>query len=583
MHMNGEDVGEFDSPIKSEDFNGYSSQQDLTRPRFTEAQIDAIRVFGDELEVPKGQVLFRRGDRNIDFYLVLDGMIDVFETDSAGKHHVFLQHQRGNFAGELNMFNSRKCLVSGIAAQKTRLIRVNRKQFKRMLVAEPDIGSIILQTAVYRRLAFIRLGMAGIVLIGEPRDPDTLRIRRFLEGNNYPHRILSPHDLSPEGKADIMQYLGLRSSDLPVVWDSKERIYKNPPLTDLAISLGLQEEPLSGQVYDLIIVGAGPSGLAASVYAASEGLDTLLFETLIPGGQAGTSSRIENYLGFPHGVSGLELATLAVLQAQKFGAQIAVAQTVRRITQDQTRGFEITLKDQSHIYSRSVIVATGAKYRKLSVPGYERFEGRGIHYAATPMEAQICAGEEVVIVGGGNSAGQAALFLSQSASQVHLIVRAETLSSTMSKYLSERIMASGKIKIYYQTEIQDLAGEKALEHITWRCSKTGRVWRKSAQNLFVMIGAVPNTEWLQGCVALDKNGFILTGKARPDGSSASLYETSVPGIFAVGDVRSDSVKRVASAVGEGSAVVQWVHKYLNSQGAMAKIFVNQAIRRNPAA
>ncbi|MFL5812177.1 MAG: FAD-dependent oxidoreductase [Bdellovibrionia bacterium] len=569
--MDLEDEGKFGSPIKPEDLNDPGYQQDLVRPVLTDTQIEAVRTFGEEIELDEGRVLFRRGDRNIDFFVVLEGVVDVYETDSAGKHHVVLVHQHGNFTGELNLFNSRKCLVSARVSRKARLICVKRKSLRRMLVSEPEIASILLQTAVYRRLAFIRLGMAGITLIGDYRDPSTLRIRRFLVGNNYPHRIVSPDAPSPDGKSSIMESLGLRSSDLPTVWDSKERVYKNPTVTQLAIELGLQEEPLSGQVYDLIIVGAGPSGLAASVYAASEGLDTLLFETLVPGGQAGTSSRIENYLGFPHGVSGLELATLATLQAQKFGAQIAVAQTVTNISQDSERKFKITLKDQSNIYSRSVIVASGAQYRKLDLEGYERFEGRGLHYAATPMEAQLCTGEEVVIVGGGNSAGQAALFLSLSVSRVHMLVRGETLSSTMSSYLAERIKASYKIKIYYETEIKELSGDNSLEQVTWQCSRRHEVWQRPIQNVFVMIGAVPNTEWMQGCVELDKNGFILTGRVRPDGSRASPYETSVPGLFAVGDVRAESVKRVASAVGEGSVVVQWVHKYLSAQVPVASV------------
>jgi thioredoxin reductase (NADPH) len=319
-------------------------------------------------------------------------------------------------------------------------------------------------------------------------------------------------------------------------------------------------------VYDLAVVGAGPAGLAAAVCAASEGLETIVFESRAPGGQAGTSSRIENYLGFPMGISGQELAARAQIQAEKFGAHFAVATQVTDVKRNENREFEFHLSDRKVVRARAMIVATGATYRKLDVSGYHQYEGRGIHYAATPMEAQLCEGEEIVVVGGGNSAGQAAVYLSQSAAMVHMLVRGKSLTSTMSRYLIERIEASNRIRLYYETEITRFSGFKALEGVEWKTSSTGQSGMHPIRTVFVMIGAIPNTDWLKKCTALDSNGFVITGRAK----AGSPYEAGEPGVFAVGDVRAGSVKRVESAVGEGSMVLQWVHQYLAELRAQAE-------------
>lgn len=536
-----------------------------TFPVLSDHQIDAIRPYGQEVEVQAGEVIYSRGDRNIDFYVVLDGEIEVFETDNYGKCRRFHKNVRGNFLGEINLFNSRKSLVWTRAFTTSRLICVDRIDFRRMLSAEPELAKIILRAAVLRRTNFLRLGLAGTTLIGNPEDSDTMRIQRFLVANDYPFRLLSPDAQDDQGRS-ILKTLSLKLSDLPVVLDSKDKVFRRPCLTDLAYGLGLIEEPVNGQIYDLVVVGAGPSGLAASVYAGSEGLDTLLIESFAPGGQAGTSSQIENYLGFPNGISGWELSGRAQTQAQKFGVQVMVARTVRSIEQTSDGTFKVLMGDNSSVPARSVVVASGAKYRKLDIPNYDRFEGRGIQYAATAMEAELCSGQEIVVVGRGNSAGQAAVFLSQYVSKVHMLVRSANLSSSMSRYLIERIQASSRIQVYFDTEVTELAGGPTLQQVTWKRATDGKLWTKPIRTLFVMIGALPNTDWIGGCVELDDKGFVKTGR-----SSESPYETSVPGIFAIGDVRSGSVKRVASAVGEGSVVVSWVHQYLNSRSEIKRL------------
>lgn len=534
-----------------------------TFPILSVAQIDAIRPYGKEVQFQKGNTVYKRGDRNIDFYVVLEGTINVFESESSGKRRRLHIHGPGSFLGEINLFNSRKSLVETEASSPSRLLQVGRLDFRRMLTAEPELGKIVLRAAVLRRTNFLKLNLGGTTVIGNLSDSETLRIKRFLLANDYPFHFFPANAKDEQGRS-MMDVLSLSSSDLPAVWDSKEKILRRPCLTDLAYELGLLEEPVRGQVYDLIIVGAGPSGLAASVYAGSEGLDTFVIESWAPGGQAGTSSQIENYLGFPNGISGWELAGRAQTQVQKFGVQIAIPRTVRKLERSADGVFKVILGDGRFVSGRSVIVASGAKYRRLELTDYDRFDGRGIQYAATAMEAQLCMDQEIAVVGGGNSAGQAAVFLSQTVSKVHMLVRGKTLSDSMSHYLVERIQASPRIEVHYETEITRLLGDPTLGQLEFKRSD-GKVWLKPIRTLFVMIGAIPNTDWLQTCVELDNKGFVITGR-----SSDCPYETSVPGVFAIGDVRSGSVKRVASAVGEGSVVISWVHQYLNSRSEMQK-------------
>jgi thioredoxin reductase (NADPH) len=532
-----------------------------TFPKLSDEMIEAIRPFGEELELPAGQVLYQRGDRNVDFYVVLRGEVEAFGTDNGGKEHALVIFQDRNFSGELTQFSNQKSLSGGRTSMPSSLLRVRHRDFRRMVAGEPELGELILRAFILRRSSIIRHQMAGVTLIGAPRDPDLLRIRQFLTRNGYPHQVLPP-DAPGEGGGLLVETLSLASSDLPVVLFSKERLLKNPGLSALASELGLLEEVSSDRIYDVAIVGAGPAGLAASVYAASEGLDTILLEAIAPGGQAGTSSRIENYLGFPNGISGQDLAARAGIQAVKFGVHLMIARCATHIARVANDQFEIGLDDRTRVRARAVIVASGAKYRKLDLTDYERFEGRGIQYAATAMEAQLCAGEEVVVIGGGNSAGQAVLFLCQSTSKVHMLVRGKALSETMSRYLVERIEASANIQIHYETKLSGLSGKRSLEQVEWRDPSNDQPQTRPIRHVFVMIGAIPNTDWLKGCIELDPKGFIPTGKTSTGIPTSSPYETTEPGVYAIGDVRADSVKRMASAVGEGSVVVQWVHQYL---------------------
>jgi thioredoxin reductase (NADPH) len=427
--------------------------------------------------------------------------------------------------------------------------------------AEGDIANLITSATIWRRIGIIAEETGGIVLMGLTNDAETTQIQRFLVRNNYPHRVVeAPVEEVSLPDADLSDHeSGPQESPLPAVVLSDGRILHRPTITQLADELGITELPDPEMIYDVIVVGAGPSGLAAAVYAASEGLCTIVIESTAPGGQAGTSSKIENYLGFPTGISGQRLASRAQLQALKFGVRFAISRET--VTAEQVDGIhKLTLAGGIPVRSRSVVVASGAQYRKLSVENYSQFENRGIYYAATAMESVFCRENEVIVVGGGNSAGQAAVFLSGIAKHVHHIVRGKSLAATMSQYLISRIESSSRITLYTDSEIVQLEGEPSLERVSWVNRKTGESTVKPIGSVFVMIGAEPNSGWLFGTVRLDKKGFILTGGT--DGFDGTPYATSVPGMFAVGDVRSNSVKRVASAVGEGSVVISDVHRYL---------------------
>jgi thioredoxin reductase (NADPH) len=549
-----------------------------TFPRLTGEQVARARAFGQVEALPAGTVLFRRGDRTVDFFLALSGAIEIYDgpEDAA---QVFTVHTEYQFTGELDLFNDREILVGGRMGRGGEVLRLNRAQFRRLLAAEPDIAETIMRAFILRRIGFIQHGQGGVALIRsrESGIGDALRIERFLVRNGYPVRVL---DASADAEAAALlaaQRLG--PDDLPVVLCGPGRVLQRPSNAELAACLGLTERLEAGAVFDVAVVGAGPSGLAAAVYAASEGLSTLVLEAEAPGGQAGTSSKIENYLGFPTGISGGALAGRAQVQAQKFGARIAVACPVLRLD-CAVHPFALHLEDGTAVRARAVVLATGARYRRLDhLPNFVRFEqGGGIHYAATAVEAGLCEGEEVVVVGGGNSAGQAAIFLSRRTAHVHILVRGEGLAASMSDYLVSRIEASERITLHTQTEVTGLDGERHLERVTWTNRGTGRSEPRRMANLFLMLGAVPNTEWLAGCgVALDAQGFVRVGAgagdaeadspARRIGRAPHVLETSIPGIFAVGDVRAGSVKRVASAVGEGSVVVSSVHQVLAGSGA----------------
>ena len=536
------------------------NRQTQVFPRLSEDMASRISAYGRVENFAKGTLIFERGQRSIDFFLVLEGSIEIFELDDHGSPIVLGVLSARQFTGELHLFNDHMILVSARTAVDSRVVRVPRPDFRRLVTGESDIAEIMMRAFILRRVGFIRHGQGGVVLIGPSHQADTLRLQRFLTRNGYPHRLFDT-----EGDPDAGGFLDcfkLEASELPVLILSGRQVLRNPTNAVLADALGLTETIDATKVYDVAIVGAGPAGLAAAVYAASEGLKTIVIEGTAPGGQAGTSSKIENYLGFPTGISGQALAGRAQVQAQKFGAQLAISRNASGINCAH-QPFEIYLEAPQSVRACAIVIATGVRYRRLDVPQFERFEGQGIHFAATAMEQRLCTGEAVIVVGGGNSAGQAAVFLSRTTAHVHMLVRGNGLAATMSDYLVKRIEQNPNITLHPRSEIVALEGDERLRRVTWLERSTGEKKVMPVGNVFLMIGAEPNTEWLQGCMALDSNGFIQTGVNADGTVLASPYATTTPGIFAIGDVRSRSVKRVAAAVGEGSVVIQAVHQFLN--------------------
>jgi thioredoxin reductase (NADPH) len=529
---------------------------DLAFPTLTEDMVERLHAYGQVETFPADVTLFTHGERQVDVFVVLDGEIEIALPAMNGESKVIAHHRRFHFSGELNLLNSQGSLVDARTVTESRLLRIPRNELQRLMRAQGDIANLITQATIWRRIGIIGDANGGIVLTGHAGDAETTQLQRFLIRNSYPYRIV---EAPAEAASQPDDPLSERESKLPAVILSDGRTLHRPTITQLADELGITELPDPDMIYDVTVVGAGPSGLAAAVYAASEGLCTIVIEGTAPGGQAGTSSKIENYLGFPTGISGQRLASRAQLQALKFGVRFAISREV--VTAQQIDGLhKLTLAGGVPVCSRSVVVASGAQYRKLSVENYSQFENRGIYYAATAMESVLCRDNEVIVVGGGNSAGQAAVFLSGIAKHVHHIVRGKSLASSMSQYLISRIESSSHITLYPNSEIEKLEGESSLQCVTWVDRATGERTVKPIGSVFVMIGAEPNSGWLFGTVKLDKKGFILTGGE--DGFESTPYATSVPGMFAVGDVRSNSVKRVASAVGEGSVVISDVHRYL---------------------
>jgi thioredoxin reductase (NADPH) len=537
---------------------------EMAFPYLTEEMIERLHEYGHEEAFAANAVLWTHGEREVDMFVVLKGVVDVSVQGEDRERKAVATLQERQFSGELDLLSSRRTLVDGCTATDCVLLRVPRVELQRLMRSEGDIANLIMQATIWRRLGIVERSTASIILLGRSTAAETIELQRFLTRNTYPHRLLEPtaeqFANAEAAKSSADEYL------LPAIIFADGRVVHRPTIADLADDLGLTEQLDPRATYDVTVVGAGPSGLAAAVYSASEGLSTLVLEGIAPGGQAGTSSKIENYLGFPTGVSGQELANRAQVQAQKFGARLAIARDVVAI--DQIEGVhQLTLAGGATVRSRAVIIATGAQYRKLAVENYSRYEGQGIQYAATAMEATLCRNEEVAVIGGGNSAGQAAVFLSGIAHHVHLLIRGESLASTMSRYLIARIENSTRITLHSNTEVERLEGDSVLRCVTWVNRRTGARETRSVGGMFVMIGAEPNTGWLYGILALDKKGFVITGTA--EAFENTRYATSVPGIYAVGDVRSNSVKRVASAVGEGSVVISDVHRYLASRHDVA--------------
>jgi thioredoxin reductase (NADPH) len=527
-------------------------RHDLAFPRLSDEMLQRLGSYGQEETVPKDTLLYTYGDRDTDMVVVLSGEVESLLLVEGGGSKHFRSLGAGDFSGELNLLNSQRSVAEARTTLASRLLRISRKNLRVLMRAEGDIANIVVSACIWRRIDMIGDPSTGVILRGCNGDPDLLNLRRFLVLNYYPHRVEELPTNDALGK-------GVAATNMPEVQLLDGRVLVRPDICDLADELGITEFPEPHTIYDVAVVGAGPAGLAAAVYAASEGLSTIVIEGNAPGGQAGTSSKIENYLGFPTGVSGAQLASRGHLQALKFGVHFAISREV--VSTSQADGLHrLILAGGAFVCARSVVIASGARYRRLNVKNYEDFENRGFYYAATAMESLLCRERDIIVVGGGNSAGQASIFLSGVARHVHHIIRGASLESTMSRYLISRIESSPHITLYTDTEITGLEGKAALEFVTWANGRTGESVRRPISGVFVMIGAEPNSGWVYGTVKLDDKGFVLTGGRW--GFEATPYATSVPGVYAVGDVRAESVKRVASAVGEGSVVISNIHRYL---------------------
>jgi thioredoxin reductase (NADPH) len=532
-------------------------------PTLTRDQIERIRPFARARDLVDAEILWSQGDRNNPLFVVVSGEIEIV----SGQGHRVTTHQAGGFTGDVDLLSERPVVVTGRAQGASSVLELPSKRLRELVQTDADLSEVFLKAFILRRLALMALGEGNVVLIGSRHSAGTLALQEFLTRNSQPYAYLDvDQDAAVQGMFDTF---GVGVDDVPVLICRGERVLKRPTIEEAADCLGLNRLDESA-VRDLVIIGAGPAGLAAAVYAASEGLDVLILEASAPGGQAGASSRIENYLGFPTGITGQELASRALVQAEKFGAELAVARTAVRLGCER-RPYQVDLGPGVTVQARTVIIATGVQYRKPDLPNLARFEGLGVYYGATQIEANLCRGDEIIVVGGGNSAGQAAVFLSGSGRHVRMFVRGPGLAESMSRYLIRRIEETPNIELLTQTEILALEGDLNLERVTWR-GADGTPKTADIRHVFLMTGANPNTAWLRNCVALDEKGFVKTG---PDilpaelgaaswllGRAPLLFETSLPGVFAVGDVRANSVKRVAAAVGEGSVCCQLVHKVL---------------------
>ncbi|PYR56536.1 MAG: pyridine nucleotide-disulfide oxidoreductase [Acidobacteria bacterium] len=537
-------------------------------PTLTPAQIARIATHGVARSIARGDVLIEAGEPIVPFFVVTAGEVEIIRPSNLGDTLIAI-HGAGQFTGEANMILGRRSLMRARASEPGDVIQLTREQLLGLIQTDAEISEILMRAFIYRRLELAAQGLGDVVLVGSLHSAGTLRIREFLTRNGHPFGYV---DLDRDADfQDLLDRFHVTVADIPVLICRGDVVLRNPPNQQIAECLGFNQNIDQTHVRDVLIVGAGPAGLAAAVYAASEGLDVLVIESSSPGGQAGSSSRIENYLGFPAGISGQDLAGRAYAQAEKFGAQILIARGATALTCDR-KPYTIKIDEGRRVPARTVIIATGAQYRKPALENLSQFEGAGIYYSATFMEAQLCAGDEVIVVGGGNSAGQAAVFLAQTTKRVYMFVRSSGLADSMSRYLIRRIEETPAIVLKTRTEIVALEGDEHLERVRWRDNRTGGVTSHDVRHVFLMTGAVPNSAWLAGCVALDAQGFIKTGPdVSPHDLSAArwplartpyLLETSLPGVFAVGDVRAGNIKRVASAVGEGSIAVAFVHRSL---------------------
>jgi thioredoxin reductase (NADPH) len=551
------------------------SRPDHIFPTLTGAQLARMATYGPMRRVQPGEVLLEIAEQNARSFVVISGQLDILRVADDREEMVAICRP-GQFTGELNLLSARRGLVRIRASELGEVIEIDHDHLLMLVQGDSELSEILMRAFILRRVELIANGIGDVVLIGSSHSAGTLRVQEFLTRNGHPYSYLElERDSSVQSLLDRF-HVGV--ADVPILICRGEVVLRNPTNREIADCLGYNESIDPTHVRDVLVVGAGPSGLAAAVYAASEGLDVLVLESESPGGQAGSSSRIENYLGFPTGISGQELAGRAYTQAQKFGAQIMITKSATALSCER-KPYAIEVDNGPRVPARTVIIATGAEYRRLAIDNLRRFEGAGVYYGATFIEAQVCRGEDVIVIGGGNSAGQAAVYLSLTAKRVHMFVRADGLAASMSRYLIRRIERTPSIELRTQMEIAGLEGglggdgEDHLQRVLVRDRTTGEIQPYDIKHLFVMTGAKPTTGWLGTCLVLDSKGFIKTGPdLSPEDLAAArwplarpphLLETSLPGVFAVGDVRGGNMKRVASAVGEGSTAIAFVHQVLH--------------------
>ncbi|MEM9673194.1 MAG: FAD-dependent oxidoreductase [Bacteroidota bacterium] len=539
--------------------------ESIAFPTLSPSQIEQLQRYGEVQSTQVGDILFQVGDKDYDWFVIIAGALEILSNADTNPE-VLAVRTAGQFLGEISLLTGQTAFLTARVQQAGSVLKISSNKLREIVATSPELSELVLNAFLMRReILQDNAATSALKIVGSRFSSDTQRLRAFAARNQLPHQWI---DVERDTQAEtLLTAFHVAPQDTPiVVWQGKE-VLRNPSDSDLTRRLGLNRVITSGETVDLVVIGAGPGGLAASVYGASEGLSTLTLEAVSTGGQAGTSSKIENYLGFPAGLSGAELANRAVVQAQKFGARIVVSQAATQL-REEAGHYIIQLADREEVTARNVIIATGACYRKLPVANLAKYEGQGIYYAATQTEAQLCYNEPVMVVGGGNSAGQAAIFLAGHAKQVYIVIRRESLASSMSRYLIDRIERTENITVLSHTEVVGLVGERSLEQVVIQNNQTQEKQELPIKALFTFIGADPHTQWLQDVIALDDRGFILTGNAlkqannwKIDARDPFLLETSLPGVFAVGDVRSGSVKRVASAVGEGSIAVKFIFEY----------------------
>jgi thioredoxin reductase (NADPH) len=549
-------------------------RHEQTFPALTAPEIARMRRFGEVRRYSDGDLLFETGKPGPGMFVILSGHVAITQRDGLGHVTPVIDQGPGQFMAELGQLSGRIALVDGTAEGDVETLLIPPDQLRALLVAEADLGERVMRALILRRVSLIQGGAGGPVLIGPSGLRDVIRLQGFLTRNGYPHHLLDP--ASDMDAADVVARYTPTPQDVPLVVTPDGNVLRNPREADLARAMGMLRALAKDKVYDVAIVGSGPAGLSTAVYAASEGLAVAVCDARAFGGQAGASARIENYLGFPTGISGLALTARAYNQAQKFGADIMIPIEVKSLDCSRDDGaFGLKLDDGDVLRARSIVVASGARYRRPEIENLEKFDGRGVWYWASPIEARLCTEQEIVLVGGGNSAGQAAVFLAGHARKVHMVIRGGGLGASMSRYLIERIEATPNIELVFNTEVVGLEGteEVSLERVRLRSRLSGEENTMDIRNLFLFVGADPATGWLDGCgVMVDRGGFVVTGAQckKHDGQQVSALETSVPGVFAVGDVRSGSVKRVGGAIGEGAQVVAALHGFLGDTARPAR-------------